>query len=372
MNILRLCVFQAVFFTAACAQELKQNGEENQTAEHEHIVQALNPWIESGMLNGVVRVEQKGEVVFAKAYGQANHELGVPNSETTIFKLHSMSKSITAAAALRATAQNLLDVNDSICDYLATCPEHWRQVSVRHLLNHSSGIPDFSGLLMTSFETDAATTLGKISADLSKLELAFEPGTAFRYSNSGYVLLTVILETVYDAPFSHILQTQIFDPVGMPNSGIEISPPSNGGYDGPLIVDGMASGYNGSIEKLQQAYSKMYVIPGAGGVYSTAQDVANFANALFKGGLLPAESLEEMVRRDPAIGVDYGYGIVVKDTEEGVYYRHDGGNNGFLSWMQYYPGQDLLIVIVTNYGFAPINDIRQAIQDAIIHEPQPQ
>lgn len=330
----------------------------------EALAAAVEPFAADGRFAGVVRVERGAHVLFERAYGQAHVEFEIPNTPQTLFKLHSLSKTFTATAVLRAAADGRLPLDTPICTHLDPCPEEWAPVEVRHLLNHSSGIPDHSNLLLSEFRDSSAATWKRIAPELDAA-LAAEPGAGFAYSNSGYVLLELILEDVYGASFHEVLQDTIFGPAGMDSAGVQSAPPS-GGYDGPLVVKGLASGYNGGPGALQRSYSKMYVIPGAGGVYASAEDVSAFAAALFNGKLLPPAFRQDMVSPDPALETRYAKGIVVLGEGERLQYRHDGGNNGYLSSLQYYPNAELTVIVLSNYGFAPMGEIRGAIADALL------
>ncbi|MDX1644784.1 MAG: serine hydrolase domain-containing protein, partial [Thermoanaerobaculia bacterium] len=176
-------------------------------------------------------------------------------------------------------------------------------------------------------------------------------------------------ESVYDQPFSDILAAEVFTPSGMSSAGVQQPPPS-GGYDGPPIVMHLASGYNGAPGARQEAMPKMYVIPGAGGLYATAADVGAFARALFSGELLSPASRAEMVRLPPGSEKGYALGIVVVGRDEERFFRHDGGTNGYVSWLQHFPANRTTVVILSNYGFAPIRDLAAAVVAAVAGPPR--
>ncbi|MDX1645068.1 MAG: serine hydrolase domain-containing protein, partial [Thermoanaerobaculia bacterium] len=139
----------------------------------------VDPYADSGSFSGVVRVERDGRLLFERAYGLANAELGVPNQTSRRFRLHSLTKPFTAAAVLRAVDQERLALSDSICEWLAPCPDSWRKTSIRQLLNHTAGIPDFSALLLSHFSGGTFETYRSIQDELEDLEIP-ETGAEFR------------------------------------------------------------------------------------------------------------------------------------------------------------------------------------------------
>jgi len=312
---------------------------------------------------GVIRVERGGEPTFERAYGFASWELDIPNRVDTRFKLHSLSKPLTAALIHRAADQERLNLEAPICLYLTPCPDAWSLIRVRHLLNHSAGLPELTGALASGWEGDLASSLAAV-IETGETGLTGIPGGQFRYSNFGYVLLARIAETVYGAPFDEVMAAHLFAPAGMDGAGVE-TPPAPGGYDGPLAVKALASGYNGSADTPQRALSKMYVIPGAGGVYATAEDLGDFADALFQGRLMTPKMVDAMATPSASLDTAYAYGLVTTDSNGLLIHRHDGGNNGYLAWLARYPDHDVTLVILSNQGFAPINDMRQAIEAAL-------
>jgi CubicO group peptidase (beta-lactamase class C family) len=183
------------------------------------------------------------------------------------------------------------------------------------------------------------------------------------------VLLAHVLERLDGVPIDEVMQRRVFGPTGMTNAGMEVSPPwDESSYDTPLVVPRLATGYNGAPGRLQEASSRMYAIPGAGAAYGTAEDLLAFARALFEGDLLPAELRQAAVDVADEVSVPYALGWVVKERYGARVYRHDGGNNGYLASVEYYPDRRLTVIVLSNFGFAPIEEIRDAVGGIALSE----
>lgn len=331
--------------------------------------EAVQAFVADGTFSGVVLVERAGEELFRSHYGTANKELDVPFTRGTRFRFHSLTKPLLSAAVLAAVAEGKLALDASICDSLDPCPSSWTPVTVRHLLNHTSGIEDFAGLLLEEWAGSLGATFDRIGERLSSLQPVTEPGTAWRYSNSGYVLLARLLERLDGRPIAEVMQRRVFGPAGMRNAGMEASPPwDESSYDTPLVVPRLATGYNGAPGRLQEASSRMYAIPGAGAAYGDADDLRAFARALFEGELLPAELRNAAVDVGERATVSYALGWVVRERHGARVYRHDGGNNGYLASLEYYPDQRLTVIVLSNLGFAPIEEIRDKLGEIALSE----
>jgi CubicO group peptidase (beta-lactamase class C family) len=171
-----------------------------------------------GQFSGVALVANRDGVVFRKAYGYANLELRVPNTVDTTFEIASLSKAFTAAAILMLRDDGKLQLDDSVCRFTDPCPEAWKPITIQQLLHHTAGIPDYeSALEMGSTKYADAMALSDapqrfIDAARAK-PLDFAPGTKFRYSNTGYLLLGFAIEKASGVPYEQYLQSKIFTPL---------------------------------------------------------------------------------------------------------------------------------------------------------------
>lgn len=324
---------------------------------------ALAPFVADGRFAGVVAWKssngsERWAVGDAWREGKAAHH---PNQR---FKLHSLSKWMTAAVVLRLVDAGKLSLDDGIRDRVPGLPKAWEEVQLRHLLQHSSGIPDLTGAMVESWNTDTARTLSAIESRMSQASLVFPPGTQFAYSNFGFVLLGRAIEVVSEKPYADVMQQELFDPFGMKSASIERAPTGDG-YSGPLVEPDLANGYNGSPQQTQVAMSEMYKIAAAGGVIAAVDDVSAFALALFEGGLLKPQTRSLMVTRAKQLEVPVGLGVFIGERNGETVYRHDGGNNGYTSNLTWMADSKTAVVVLSNLGFAPIGELRTSLESAI-------
>jgi CubicO group peptidase (beta-lactamase class C family) len=289
---------------------------------------------------GSVLVAKDGAVIFERSSGSANREWDVPNAPDTKFRIGSLTKQFTAAAILLLEERGKLKVEDLISPLIPSAPESWKPVTIHQLLNHTSGIPDFSNLPGQRVRQRSPATPEQIVRTFRDLPLEFEAGEKFKYSNSGYILLAFIIERVSGKSYEAFLQENIFVPLAMKDSGYD----SN-----TMLLPKRAAGYLFGPGGLANApYVDMHHPYGAGGLYSTTQDLLRWTTALFGGRLLSATALQKMItpgRNDNA------YGLVVGTVKGRKLIRHGGIIEGFSSHLAYDPESKLTVVVLANvYG----------------------
>jgi CubicO group peptidase (beta-lactamase class C family) len=291
--------------------------------------------------SGAVLVARGGQVIFEKGYGPADAEWNVPNSPQTKFRLGSVTKQFTAAAILLLQEQGKLSVQDPVCRFLAPCPEAWAPITVHHLLTHTSGIPnltDFPDYRSTmGLPSPAAKTIDRFSGK----PLEFVPGSTFKYSNSGYIVLGLIVEKASGMPYAAFLSERILKPLQMNDTG----------YDDPAVVlSRRASGYALDGERLRNAaFIDMTVPGGAGALYSTVEDLLKWDQALYTDRLLAAASREAMFT---PFKQNYAYGWTVTAPSPATFGRrqiaHGGGINGFATYIARFPDDKVTVVVLSN------------------------
>lgn len=300
--------------------------------------QRIQEAVKAGRFSGSVLVARDGKVLLSKGYGLANAELGVANTPQTKFRLGSITKQFTALAVLQLEEKGKLKTSDPVCQYVTDCPAAWQKITLHHLLTHTSGIPNF-----TSFP-DYASLMRQPSPVTRTLErfrsrpLDFEPGSKFQYSNSGYVLLGYILEKAAGEDYAALLKQNVFDPLGMTATGYD---------DDASILPNRASGYSQRAgRRVNAAYIDMTIPHAAGALYSTVEDLYRWDLALAAGKLLSRASYAKLF--EPFLG-DYAYGWVVRTRKGRRYIGHGGGINGFSTTNDRYPGDQLTIIVLSNY-----------------------
>jgi CubicO group peptidase (beta-lactamase class C family) len=287
--------------------------------------------------SGTILVARDGKALISKGYGLANREHNIANGPETKFRLGSITKQFTAMAILILEQRGKLKVDDPISKYIDDSPKAWKDITIHHLLTHTSGIPNF-----TSFP-DYPKTMTMPSPPAESLKrfkdkpLDFKPGEKFSYSNSGYIVLGLIVEKAAGKSYEAFVKEAIFDPVGMKDSG----------YEHPeTILKNRAAGYERGANDVQNAgYLDMTIPHAAGALYSTVGDMALWDRALDSDLLIPKEARDRMFT--PA-KQNYAYGIDVKERLGRKYTGHGGGINGFVTDFGRYPDDGVCVVVLCN------------------------
>ena len=298
---------------------------------------------DAGDFSGAVLVARDGEILLDRGYGLANREWNAPNDGDTRFRLASVSKQFTAVAVVLLAERGLVDLDAPVKTYLADAPPAWDPVTVRHLLNHTSGVPNFTGFSDYAASRTRPTTPTELIARFRDRPLDFQPGERWSYSNSGYVLLTAIIEAVGGQPYARFVQENLFQPLGMADSGYD---------DRAAVLPRRAAGYSrGPGGVVNAEYLDMSIPQGAGGLYSTTRDLLKWEQGLFGGRLLKPESLAELTR--PGLN-DYALGLRVVETDGDTVVSHNGGIEGFNTYLGYETTDKLTVVVLGNLnGPAP-------------------
>ncbi|HAA31543.1 MAG TPA: serine hydrolase, partial [Cyanobacteria bacterium UBA8553] len=211
---------------------VQQNKLDSQVAANA-IATYLKAYLETGYFMGTVLVAREGEVLLSNGYGLANLEHNIAHTPQTKFRLGSITKQFTATAILQLQEQGLLQVDAPISTYLPNYP-NGEQITVHHLLNHTAGIPSYTSFPDYPQKWRTVMSVDELIAWFSDKPLEFTPGDRHNYSNSGYAVLTKIIETVSSQSYADYLQHHIFQPLEMTNSGYDI-------YE--KILPNRASGY---------------------------------------------------------------------------------------------------------------------------------
>jgi CubicO group peptidase (beta-lactamase class C family) len=305
--------------------------------------QIVQSYAANNSFMGSVLVARDAQVLFSKGYGSANLEWNVPNSPSTKFRLGSVTKQFTAASILLLEERGKLSVSDPVKKYMPDAPAAWDKISIFHLLTHTSGIPNFTGFPDYAKLEPFATTAEQVVARFRDKPLDFGPGEKWNYSNSGYVLLTYLIEKVTGGSYKTFVRENIFTPLGMKDSGYD----SNS-----AVIPHRASGYVLVNNQLENAgFVHMTVPQGAGALYSTTEDLLKWERGLFGGKILRAASLEKMTT---PFKDNYAFGLQVTTVGGHKIIDHGGGIQGFNTELAYYPEDRLTVVVLGNVnGAAP-------------------
>ncbi|MFI5311149.1 MAG: serine hydrolase [Gemmatimonadales bacterium] len=311
--------------------------------------QVVQSYVANHTFMGTVLVARGAQVLFSKGYGSANLEWDVPNATSTKFRLGSVTKQFTAASILLLEERGKLNVNDPVSKYLSDAPKAWEKITIFHVLTHTSGIPNFTGFPDYARLEPFATTPEQLVARFRDKPLDFEPGSAWSYSNSGYVLLGYLVERISGVKYDAFVRDNILTPLGMKDSGYD----SNSG-----VIPHRAAGYVASGGRFENAgFIHMSVPHGAGALYSTTEDLLKWEQGLFGGKVIQPASLAKMTTPFKA---NYAFGLSVDSVKGRKLIGHGGGIEGFNTELDYYPDDKLTVVVLGNVnGAAPGNIARQ-------------
>lgn len=290
-----------------------------------------------------VVVIHEGRVVLSRAYGLAELEGRTPATPDTHYRLASLTKQFTAMALLRLVEEGKLRYEDRVVDVLPGFPESLREVRVRHLLQHTSGIWDYEAFV------PATQTVQVKDADvLALLHRAegtyFPPGSAVRYSNSGYAVLALIVERVGGMPFARFLRERVFTPAGLHSTVAH--------EEGMSTVPQRAYGYVADAEGFRpRDQSPTSAVLGDGGVYSSILELAKWDAAL-DAHVLVSEATQRLAWTAPTLpdgtSTHYGFGWFVDEDGGRVRLSHHGETSGFTNAIVKYPEQRLTVIVLTN------------------------
>jgi CubicO group peptidase (beta-lactamase class C family) len=329
----------------------------------EKIDALLHKYAEYGQFNGSMLVADGGVVLLKNGYGMANFEWDIPNAPDTKFRLGSITKQFTSMLVMQQVEKGKITLDDPVARYLPDYPKPQAdKVTIRHLLTHTSGTPNYTEN-RELMRDRSSYPLEKLVAAFSSLPLEFEPGTQWKYSNSGYVVLGAILEKVTGMPYEQALQEGILGPLGMKNSGYDHSEP---------IIKKRASGYDKQDRMMNTRFLDMSVPFSAGALYSTVEDLFLWDRALYTERLISEKSKAEYFKpflRHYAFGWGVSYAKVGESSDSVLAISHGGGINGFNTLIMRVPARQQLIVLLNNTGGTALDDMAKGILGILYDKP---
>lgn len=289
-----------------------------------------------------VAVIKKGKTIKMKGYGLASVEFNVPVTTDTVFEIGSVSKQMTAAGIMLLVEDGKIDLDEKISKYLPGTPEAWSEVTVRHLLTHTSGIKSYTSL--SGFELSRRVSMEGFIEQLSPYPLEFVPGEKNIYSNSGYNLLAYIIQSQSGEPFMEFMPKRIFIPLGMTKTT---------NRDPQNIVPLRANGYEWRMGKLGGRDGNLTDLMGAGSIVSTISDMAKWEAALRGDAFLKPESKKELWTQFTFNNGElspYGLGWRISDVRGHKLIGHTGQTAGFGAAIFRYVDDDVTVIALTNLG----------------------
>ncbi|WP_417457402.1 serine hydrolase domain-containing protein [Kordiimonas sp.] len=334
-------LLSGVMGVSAFAADYELPDEVTISASHAAFQKAME---EVNIPGGLIAVYQNGKILHIKPFGLANVELDVPVKEDSVFEIGSISKQFTTAAVMMLAEEGKLALDDPISKYLGNLPGEWTPVTIRQLMLHQSGIPDYEEIRSYDVYRFRLTPEEVIKIAHSR-PMDFAPGTGFNYSNTGYFLLSMIVEQVEAKPLRDVLKVRIFDPLGMNQTRFA---------DPAAIIKHRVEGYwenkvGDLINRNPTEYSSTL---GAGGLLTSAADMAKWDAALNGDALLSAKWKEEMWTSGKLPdGTDtfYGYGWDVEPYDANHKARsHSGQVGGFSAFYVRFPDEGISFMMFIN------------------------
>ncbi len=312
-----------------------------------------------GQFNGAILVAVHGSTIYRKGFGKANFQTGTNFTPETQSDIGSVTKQFTAMAIMMLAERGKLSYDDPVSKYIPEFSRsaHLSQITLRRLLNHTSGIPDYGDL---GIDDSGLGQQGLIAELLKKEYLFARSGLRYRYSNPGYALLAVVVERVSGKRFGEFLEQEIFAPVGMSNTFV---------YDASWKKNALtAIGYDqfGQVDD-----GGPTAIPGDGGVYSTVDDLFKWDQALYTERLVRQPTLAEAFAPGKVHeGTStYGFGWNIEQDRGSKYLWHQGSHAGFRAFIGRRLAERVTVIMLTNKGNSKRQDIDASIQNILAGKP---
>lgn len=309
-----------------------------------------------------IAVSMPGGKVIEKSFGLANVEYKQPVEKDSIFEIGSISKTFTAIGIMMLQEEGKLSVNDKITKYFPQYPG-WNEITLKHLLQHTSGIKDVTDLEPFKGNQGKDWTPQEVVAGIAREPLDFEPGQKAKYSNTGCIILGLVIEKVTGISFGDFLAARITKPLGMAHTGL--------GSKSALIpkrVSGYTYTYAGGL--MNAEYASLALPYASGGILSTPSDLIKLAKVFRGEALLNKKSIREMFApallnngtryesSDPGLKITFGYGLDSIILKEGIIPAKTGGISGFNSFFAYFPGSQTMVALTAN--------LNNSLQDLLI------
>ncbi|GAA4393197.1 hypothetical protein GCM10023186_44540 [Hymenobacter koreensis] len=302
-------------------------------------------------------VSQNGKVVANRAYGLADLERNVPMTSQTVFDIGSTRKQFIAAAVLLLVEEKRVSLSDDIRKYLPELPDYGHKITLDHLLTHTSGLRDWTGMLpLANGNPDALTLI------MRQRGLNFVPGEEWSYSNSGYVLLTEMVARTSGMPFADFARKRLFEPLGMKATTYVV--------DMKAVVKNRALGY----EKEKDRWKlDMYLgnDRGGGALLSTAGDLLIWNDALTNArlGAFVSEKLQEPAKLNNGRKLSYARGLFLETYRGTREVAHSGGAAGYHSWLGRFPEQNLSIAVLCNSDAVDATTLAHRVAEQFLSSP---
>ncbi len=302
----------------------------------------IKAYCEANHISGMLRITSHGRILLRQSFGYADHSEKTPFDDKSMFSLYSLSKPFCAIGLLKLFDAGLVDIDAHPGRYLPELVSLDGRVTLRHLLQHISGLADpeqdMAGFTALGVREHALLT--DYVAALPALPLHFAPGEGKLYANINYNIPALIIERVSGMSYAEYMKKEVFEPLGMHTAVVDRE-----GLEIPRRV----KGYEWSGAEMVAVPKAMFGMLGAGDIVATVDDVYCLGLAIKHGRLLQKNTWEQILTPSPLNRM--GMGCTVLDRGGQRWIRHNGGHTGFRTLHEQYPADDLDIVLLTNSGF---------------------
>jgi CubicO group peptidase (beta-lactamase class C family) len=318
------------------------------------------PWDRPDSPGCALGVIEDGKLVHARGFGSASLEHRVPITPQTVFDIGSTSKQFTAAAIGLLVGENVLGVEDEIHDWVPELADYGARVTLDHLLHHTSGLPDYLGL-MEAAPPDWTTPQDALEALAKVQRLQFEPGKKFEYSNTNYFLLSLVAERASEVPFQEFVRQRILAPLGMTNSLLF--------HDHTLVIPHRATGYDprqgGGFAVDMSDFEQL----GDGAVQTTVEDLVRW-DTNFYSHQVGGEALQTFLHRTGTLAsgkpLAYARGLFVDSFRGLPRVSHGGAWAGFRAQLMRFPEQKTSIVCLANLASMDPNGLCEQVAEVVL------
>jgi CubicO group peptidase (beta-lactamase class C family) len=331
------------------------------------VSQLFQKWARPDSPGCSVGISRSGQLVYERGFGMANLELRVPIAPTSAFEAASISKQFTAMSVMLLVQRGQISLDDAVQKYLPELPVYDRPLTIRHLLNHTSGLRDAFLLFELSAPEDAYADRNDIIVKqlARQRSLNYQPGMESQYNNGGYVLLAMIVKRVSGQPLAAFANTNIFTPLGMRGTTFQDDP--------TRLIPNRASNYlrDGGTWRLVPFGTQPGAV-GNSGLWTTTRDLLQWANNLADAKVGSKELFAEMQTPTPVAkseGIDWGLGFEISKHRGATFVGHGGGDRGIDNYFAWYPQQQLAIAVLCNTDGTGSRHLTQQIADLYIPAP---
>lgn len=344
----------------------------------ERLDSLMTEYYKSGAFNGNILVAENGEIIYQKSFGLANEETNEKLNKNSAFYIASLTKGFTAMGIILLKKKGELEYDDKISKYIPEL-KFYKDVTIRNLLAHTSGLPDYMELFDSNWNHKKIAVNEDVISELVRLkpEILFEPGEDFKYSNTGYSLLASIIERISNQSFGDFLRKNIFEPLNMNDTRVftryknkEKIPNLTYGY----MQDSLGNLFRPiTLEKYDLAYY-LDGVSGDGGVFSTTEDLLKWDRALYGNKLISEEDKKLIFTSDKTNDgkdTDYGFGWFLTDINE-IYGKtafHSGGWNGYTTYIERELENDKTIILLQNHSTDKIKIPKKEIRKILYNQP---